>query len=139
MGFYASYKTVFDDVRSKLGALDRIKRVVTEERFSGTDLPMAVVNMEETLIAQAVIGTMLACEINFTVIVFVMETEPTDWFTDIITVMGDVVDKILSDRSLSGSVKDVTPTYFTPGEACVKDRLYYGGAVRFQALMHFTP
>ena len=139
MGFYSSYKAVFDDVKTKLEAIESIQRVVTEERFSVTDLPMAVVNMEETAISQAIIGSMLACTINFTVIVFVMETEPTDWFTDIITVMGDVVDKILSDRSLSGSVKDVTPTYFTPGEAYVKDRLYYGGAVRFQALMHFTP
>lgn len=139
MGFYTSYKAVFDDVKTKLEAIDSIKRVVTEERFSVTDLPMAVVNMEETAISQAIIGTMLACNISFTVIVFVMETEPTDWFTDIITIMGDVVDKILSDRSLSGSVKDVTPTYFTPGEAYVKERLYYGGAIRFQALMHFTP
>lgn len=139
MGFYASYKAVFDDVKSKLGTIDSIKRVVTAERFSVTDLPMAVVNMEETLIAQAVIGSMLACDIGFTVIVFVMETEPTDWFTDIIVVMGDVVDAIVADNTLSGTVVDAWPTMFTPGEAVVKDRLYYGGAIRFQALLHFMP
>ena len=139
MGFYSSYKAVFDDVKTKLEALERIKRVVTEERFSVTDLPMAVVNMEETLVTRGAIGRMLACDVNFTVIVFVMETEPADWFTDIIVVMGDVVDALVADNTLSGTVVDVWPTMFTPGEAVVKDRLYYGGAIRFQALLHFTP
>jgi hypothetical protein len=139
MGFFASYRAVFDTVKAKLEAVSTIEQVITEERFTVGQLPMCVVNMDETVIERGVIGSMLACDIHFTVIVFVMETEPTDWFTDVISVMGDVVDALVADPTLSNTVIDVFPTMFTPGEAYVKDRLYFGGAIRFQALLHFTP
>jgi hypothetical protein len=139
LSFYTSYKAVFDDVKSKLEAISTIETVITEERFTVSDLPMCIVNMDETLITRGAIGSMIACEIGFSVIVFVMETEPEDWFEDIITIMGDVLDSILADNTLSSSVVDVWPTMFTPGEAFVKDRLYFGGVIRFTALLHFTP
>jgi hypothetical protein len=142
MGFYSSYKPVFDDVKTKLEAIDSIQRVVMAERFSVTDLPMCVVNMDETPIDRLTISKVspkLALNIGFSVIIFVMETEPTDWMTDIISIMGDVFDALVADNRLSGAVLDVWPTFFAPGEAVVKDRLYYGGIIRFQALVHFTP
>ena len=142
MGFYGSYKPVFDDVKTKLEAIDSIQRVVMAERFTVTDLPMCVVNMDETPIGRLTIskvGPKLALNIGFSVIVFVMETEPTDWMTDIISIMGDVFDALVADTRLSGTVLDAWPTFFAPGEAYVKDRLYYGGIIRYQALMHFTP
>jgi hypothetical protein len=69
----------------------------------------------------------------------IRETEPSNWFTDIVSIMGDVVDKILSDRTLNSAVKDVLPTFFSPGEIRTQGKLYYGGVVRFEALLLFTP
>jgi hypothetical protein len=139
MTFYASYKAVFDDVKRNLEAVSSIEEVITEERFTVSNLPLCAVNMDETNIERGAIGSMLACSINFSVIVLVMETEPEDWFEDIIKIMGDVLDAIVADNTLSNSVVDVWPTMFTPGEAYIKDRRYFGGVIRFQALMHFTP
>jgi hypothetical protein len=68
----------------------------------------------------------------------IRETEPSNWFTDIVSVMGDVVDKILADRGLNGTVKDVIPTFFSPSEIRTQGKLYYGGVVKFSALMFFT-
>jgi hypothetical protein len=139
MGFYSSYKAVFDAVKAKLEAVSSIEEVVMEERFTVSKLPMCVVNMEDTSIERGAIGSKLDCNIAFSVIVFVMETEPTDWFTDIIVIMGDVFDAIVEDNTLSTSVVDVWPTMFAPGEAYVKKRRYFGGIISFQALMSFTP
>ena len=94
---------------------------------------------EETEINQSTVGSMLENRVSFTVIIVVRETEPENWFTDVVSVMGDVVDAILADRTLNDSVKDVTPTLFTPGEITFRSHLYYGGAIRFAALTYYTP
>ena len=57
MGFYASYKGVFDAVKAKLEAVSSVKQVVTEERFTVVELPMCLVNMDDTLIECGVIRT----------------------------------------------------------------------------------
>ena len=136
--YYDSYKAVFDQVKAYLEAIAGIKSVVLGEQFKVTSLPMAVVNPEPTDIAQAVFGSMLENKITFSVILMIRETEPSNWFTDIVSVMGDVVDKILADRGLNGTVKDVIPTFFSPGEIRTQGKLYYGGVGKFSALMFFT-
>ena len=140
MGFYTSYKAVFDDVKSKLEAKDSIKQVVFSEQLRVKQLPLAFINPESTDITQATFGEMLECAVGFSVIVLVRETEPTDVFEEVATVMGDVIDVVLADRKLSGSVEDVTPVAFTPGEISLPgQKLYWGGVIRFSALMYFTP
>jgi len=136
--YYDSYKAVFDQVKAYLEAIAGIKSVVLGEQFKVTSLPMAVVNPEPTDIAQAVFGSMLENKITFSVVLMIRETEPSNWFTDIVSVMGDVVDKILADRGLNGTVKVVIPTFFSPGEIRTQGKLYYGGVVKFSALMFFT-
>jgi hypothetical protein len=49
------------------------------------------------------------------------------------------MDAILSDRTLNGTVKDSTPTVFTPGEVIFANKIYYGGLVRFDCLFFYTP
>ncbi len=137
--YYDSYKAVFDAVKTDLGTVSSLKNVVLGEHFRMTDLPMAVVNPEHTDIKQGAFGSLLENRINFAVILMIRETEPANWFTDILAPMGDVMDKILTDRSLGGTVKDTTPTLFSPGEIKTGGKLYYGGVLRFQALLHFTP
>lgn len=137
--YYDSYDAVFEAVKTDLEAVSSLKNVVLGEQFRITSLPMAVVNPEHTDIKQGTFGALLENRINFAVILMIRETEPSNWFTDILAPMGDVMDKVLSDRSLGGTVKDTTPTLFSPGEIRTQGKLYYGGVLRFQALLHFTP
>jgi hypothetical protein len=69
----------------------------------------------------------------------IQEYEPTDWFEDVISVMGDVVDAVLADRKLAGKVKDCYPVGFAPGEIKFQDKLLFGGIVRFRAVLWFEP
>ncbi|RJS87789.1 hypothetical protein CW705_09925 [Candidatus Bathyarchaeota archaeon] len=139
MGYYESYKAVFDRVETVISGLTNISQIVTGGRFRVQSLPLAIINPRETRIGQAEIGTMLQNEIEFDVILIVRETEPDDWFTDVLDPLGDIVDAILADRTLNGTVKDVIPTLFSPGEITFQNRLYYGGLARFSALMFYTP
>jgi hypothetical protein len=137
--YYDSYKAIFDRVKTDLQAVSSIKNVVLGEQFRVTDVPMAIVNPEHTEIKQGAFGSLLENKINFVVIVMIRETEPTNWFTDVLAPMGDVMDAVLADRSLGGTVKDTTPTLFSPGEIKAQGKLWYGGVLRFQCLLHFSP
>jgi hypothetical protein len=137
--YYDSYKALFDRVKTDLEAVSSIKRVVLGEQFKVTELPMAIINTEPTDITLAALGTMLENHVTFSVIVMIRETEPSDWFADIISPMGDVMDVIIADSTLNGTVKDVNPVFFSPGEIRTEGKLYYGGVVRFEALLFFTP
>jgi hypothetical protein len=137
--YYDAYKAVFDQVKTDLEAISNIKTVVLGEQFKLTELPMAIISPEPTEIKQAAFGGMLDNKISISIVIMIRETEPSNWFTDIVSVMGDVVDKILSNRALNGTVKDVAPTFFSPGEIRTQGKLYYGGIVRFEALTLFSP
>lgn len=137
--YYDSYKAMFDQLKAFLQTLSSIKNVVLGENFKVGDLPMAVINPEPTDISQGAFGTILENKITFSVILMIRETEPTNWFTDIVSIMGDVVDKVLSDRTLNGTVNDVLPIFFSPGEIRTQNKLYFGGVVRFEALLFFAP
>jgi hypothetical protein len=137
--YYDAYRAVFDQVKTDLEAVSTLKNVVLGEQFRLTEMPMAILNPESTEISQATFGSMLENKIGFSIMLMIRETEPSNWFTDIVSIMGDVVDKIISDRTLNGTAKDVLPTFFSPGEIRTQGKLYYGGVVRFEALLLFTP
>lgn len=137
--YYDTYKAVFDRVKTILETVSSIKNTVLGEQFKVADLPMAIINPEPTDISQAVFGSMLENKIGFSVVLMIRETEPTNWFTDVVSPMGDVVDAILADRTLNLTVNDVIPTFFGPGEIRTQGKLYYGGVLRFEALLFFTP
>jgi hypothetical protein len=134
-----SYKAVFDQVKAALQTVTTIKTMVLGEQFRVQELPMAIISPDLTDIDQAAFGNMLDNNIRISVVILIRETEPANWFTDIVPIMGDVVDKILADRTLSSTVRDAIPTMFHPGEITTGGKLYYGGVVRFRALMFFTP
>jgi hypothetical protein len=137
--YYDAYNAVFTAVQTILSSVSSIKNVVLGEQFRVGSLPMAIINPLQTDITQGAFGALLSNKINFSVIVMIRETEPSNWFTDILSPMGDVVDAILADRTLAGSVKDVIPTLVSPGEIRTQGKLYYGGVIKFQALLQFTP
>ena len=139
MGYYTTFKAVFDRVKTDLEAKNSIKQVVLGEQFKLTNLPLAIINPTTTTISKVILGSILENVIGFDVLIIIRETMPTNWFTDIVSVMADVVDALLADRTLNGTVKDVSPSSFEPGEIKMMQKLYYGGVVRFEAMLLYTP
>ena len=139
MGYYATFKAVFDRVKVDLEAKNSIKQVVLGEQFKLANLPLAIINPTTTTITKVILGATLENVIGFDVLIIIREMMPTNWFTDIVSVMADVVDALLADRTLNGTVKDVSPSSFEPGEIKMMQKLYYGGVVRFEAMLLYTP
>jgi len=139
MGFYGSYRAVFEAVKAALQAKETIKTVVLGEQFTAGGLPKAVINAEPAPVESLEMGGTLNVKVNFSVVVVILEYEPKDWFADVISVMGDVVDAVLVDRTLAGTAKDCFPTGFAPGEIRFRDKLFFGGVVRFQAVVWYAP
>ena len=140
MGFYNDYSAIFNQIKTKLESVTSLKQVALGERFTIKSLPLAIINAGDTSISDAKIGGgLLELRIGFDVIVVIKETEPEDWFDDIISVMGDVMDALLADRTLGNNVKALYPTRFTPGEIRFQNRIYYGGLLSFEALKLWSP
>ncbi len=139
MGFYTGYKAVFDAVKTAIEGKSSIKTVILGEQFTVGGLPKAIINAEPALIEPLEMGDTLDVKVNFSVVLVILEYAPKDWFTDIIAVMGDVVDAVLADRSLGGAAQDCVPTGFAPGEIKFQDKVFYGGVVRFQAVVWHAP
>jgi hypothetical protein len=139
MGFYSPYFAVFDAVKDAIETKSSIKTVLLGEQFTLGNLPKAVINAELSVFSQADIGEDLEVRVGFSVILVIRDYAPADWFTDIITVMADVVDAILADRRLAGTVLDCIPTSFVPGEIRFEDKLLFGGIIRFEAKMFYAP
>jgi hypothetical protein len=142
MGFYDVYKAVFDAVKAAVETKSSIKTVVLGEQFTVGALPKAVINADPAPVGQASMGELLEVKVRGSVILVIREYAPKDWFADVISVMGDVVDAILADRTLNGVAFDCAPIGFAPGEirfSEAKDKLFYGGVVRFEAVVHYEP
>ena len=139
MGYYETYKAVFDQVKSILEKVEELKQVFLGESLKLTDLPVAIINPTETTVSQAEIGDLLENEVTFDVVVVIRETEPEDVFAELLKPLGKVCDAILANRTLNNTVKDVRPTLFSPGEIRFRNKLYYGGVVRFIAKLFYTP
>ena len=156
MGFYSAYKAVFDAVKAALvyvaavpaegedpgspaRGVESIKTVILGERFTVGGLPKAIISAEPAPIGQATMGELLEAKVRGSIILVILEYEPKDWFTDIIAVMGDVVDALLEDRTLAGAAFDCIPLGFAPGEVKFKEKVFYGGVVRWEAIVHYAP
>ena len=139
MGFYDDYKAVFDAVKAAIQTKNTIKTVILGEQFTMGDLPKAIINAEPSPVGPLEMGDYLSVKVNFSVVLVILTYEPKDWFTDIIAVMGDVVDAVLADRTLTGKAQNCVPTGFAPGEIKFQDKTFYGGVVRFQAEVWYAP
>lgn len=96
-----------------------------------------MINALPSAISQNAFGDSLEVKVAFSVVLVINEYEPKDWFQDIISVMADAVDAVLADRMLGGKVADCIPLSFAPGEIKFENKLFYGGEVRFQALIYY--
>lgn len=153
MGFYSAYAAVFTAVKTALvyvpaegetpaSGVASIGTVLLGEQFTPGALPVAIINAEPSPVGQAAMRDLLEVKVRGSVVLVLREYAPEDWFVDVISVMGDVADAILADRGLGGVCFDCYLTGFSPGElkfAAVKDKLFYGGVVRFEAVVHYEP
>jgi hypothetical protein len=138
-GLYSKYNAVFTALEEALSAESTLKSVKIGERYSYKDgLPAAVINVENSQISQSNMDQLMI-QVNFEVMLICRTIEPDDWFDDVIKVMCNVFDAVIADRTLNGSVADITPTGFVPGE--INDRTvnktFYGGVLRFSAYFYF--
>jgi len=133
-----TYENVFARVKVDLEATTSIKNVILGEPLKLTKLPVAIINPTRTSIAQIALERKFENTIGFTVLLLIRESEPSNWFTDIITVMADVVDALLTDHTLNGIVVDVAPVSFEPGRIKIMQKVYYGGMVRFEAKLCYA-
>ncbi len=139
MGFYDSYRAVFDAIKAAVQSKSSIKTVVLGEQFTMGLLPKAIISAEPSPVKQALQGDMIEARVRGSIVLVISFLVPKDWFVEIIAVMGDVVDALLEDRTLGGAAFDCIPTGFIPGEIKFKEASYYGGEVRFEAVVHHEP
>ena len=139
MGYYQTFNNVFSQVKTTLESVGSLKQVVLGEQFRLSNLPLAIINPTSSTFTQGEIGDTLKNTLEFDVLVIIRETEPENWFSDIVQPMSAVVDAVLSDRTLNGKVEDCTPVSFEPSQIKMANRMYYGGVIRFQALLYYTP
>ena len=135
--FYSTYKAVFDAVKAAIKEKESITTVILGEQFSLGDLPKAIINALPAPVKPGALASRFEVQVNFSVVLVILEYEPEDWFMDIIAVMGDVVDAVLADTTLGGAVRFVHPTSFSPGEIKFRDKTLYGGVVGFTAYKSF--
>jgi len=150
--FYVAYKAVFSAVKAALDFVPAVpgdlgvpasgvaKTVFVGENFALTpDTPVILVDASTSPITPLGMSSALKVNVGVNLLVLVRESAPSDWFDDIIDVMGDVVDAILLDRTLNGAVKDLYPTSFSPGSITYRGKIFYGGQVTLEGVMFFKP
>jgi hypothetical protein len=124
----------------KVPATGVAKTVFVGENFALTpDTPVILIDASSSPITSLEMGSTLNVTVQMNLLVLVRESAPADWFDGIIDVMGDVVDAILANRTLSGAVQDIYPTNFAPGSISYRSKTFYGGQVTLEAVLYFEP
>jgi hypothetical protein len=146
--FYDAYNDIFEEIKDTLVSLKpAIKQVLMGEsgnKWNLQKLPCAIINpgnapFNPSDTAGWASVDSFAVEINGSVLLLVRNSEPDDWFLQIIKPLSDIVDAIFADRTLGNNADDCVITLFAPGEANVRNALYYGGIVGFKATIDYTP
>jgi hypothetical protein len=165
--FYTAYKAVFTALKSVLDYVPAVpgvpgvpahdgepeipeipalpasgvaKTVFVGENFALTpDIPVVLIDASSSSVKPLEMGAGLEVTVRMNLLVLVRESAPADWFDGIINVMGDVVDAILANRTLSGAVQDIYPTNFAPGSISYRSKTFYGGQVTLEAVLYFEP
>ena len=135
MGLLQPYRDLFEQVKAALQGIPSIKTVLVGEAFRLGELPMAVITPRETLGERRSMNHLIKYTINFDVHIIIRETEPENWLSDILPILCEAHDALMGDDTLGGRAEIITPTLFSPGEITAGNRLFYGGLIRFQAVI----
>ena len=139
MGFHESaYKPVFTAVETMLGTVTSIKKVVLGEQFRVAKLPMAIINPGRVVLEHHLVARTWRVTVGVQIVVIIRETEPDDVFEDITAKLNSILDTLLADETLAGSCKGLSVTEMDAGEIRFRNKLYYGGVVRFDAFLFYS-
>lgn len=138
MGLLEQYQALFEKVKEALQGVSSLKSILIGEAFRLGELPTALVTPREMVGERLAMASILEYTVNFDVLILIRETEPEDWFTEIIPIMCEAFDALMGDDTLGGKVKALTPTLFSPGEITARNHLFYGGLIRLQAVILHT-
>lgn len=136
-GFGDSYNAVFAAAATIFGGVTGIKKAVDSMLALGPDFPQVLITPEPSPSEPGAVASVLDVTVNFSVAVLVTVVEPKNWRKEIVPVMGLVSDAVLANASLNGSVRNCHQTLFAPGELAFKNRVFYGGVIKFSARLRY--
>ena len=135
MGLLGPYQGLFNQVKATLQGVPSLKSILLGEAFRPMELPMAIITPREAAGERAEMGRTLTYRVNWETFILIRESEPENWFAEIIPILAEVHDAIMADDTLDGKAVEVTPTLISPGEITARNKLYYGGLIKFQAII----
>lgn len=112
--------------------------VVEVEPWKYSDAPLAIISPAligfETIAQRDAFAYTAGIDITL----ILRETEPEDWFADVVSKLWAVVDAIIADATLGGTVKWIYPVTVAPGRISKAGerpptKLYYGGLITLNA------
>ena len=144
MGFEAVYTAIFDDLNDTIEALSSIEQVIykTEGRGAIKGLPCVFINPGRWALDPvdrenvASLGT-YALDIRGQLVVIIRESDPDNWFEEIISPISDIVDAIFADQTLGGTCALAWPIEGGPGDINFNNKLYYGGSIDIRTISEY--
>ncbi len=143
-GFKDSYVAVFEAVKTLLEKQKSLQQgQITYDKDASEiesldKLPLLIITMTET----KAVGTdgygSYELKIPIVIAAVTVEYEQDNWFDNMITVMGAIVDALLDDPTLGSIVRDFVFVSFHPGKFTLQDRAFRGGFINFMATLDFT-
>jgi len=144
MGFKAVYTAIFDDLEATIKALSSIKQVIYKKEGRGVirELPCVFINPGRWLLEPADSMNVAslntyALDIRGTLVVLIRESDPDNWFDEIIDPISDIVDAIFADQTLGGTCDLAWPNAGGPGEVTLNNKLYYGGSIDIRTIKEY--
>jgi len=133
MPYNTAYEAIVTKMVALLEGISTIKKVFAGKTssFRLSKLPLAIIEPPEEEATKISLDQFLLVG-TFDVYIIIRETVPANWFSDISALTGAVIDAVMADRTLTGSVKDIHWTFHSPGQITVSNKLFYGGIIRFK-------
>ena len=78
-------------------------------------------------------------EAGFDVMVFVRDVNPSDWVSEVCSVLNSCLDAIIADRTMGGNAQDIHEADYVPGEIRFSSKIFYGGVLRIRCWLRYEP
>jgi hypothetical protein len=96
MGLLQPYRDLFEQVKTILQGVSSIKTVLVGEAFRLGELPMAIITPRETIGERQSMNHLIKYTINFDVHILIRETEPENWFSNILPTLCEAHDALMA-------------------------------------------
>ncbi len=145
MEFKAEYTAIFDNLHDTIKALKSIKQVIYKKEGRGVirKLPCVFINPGRWLMEPAD-GENVASVDNYALdirgqlVILIREGDAENWFDEILTPIGDIVDAIMAGPTLGGTCMRAWPNAGGPGDINFQNKLYYGGSIDIRTIKEYS-